>query len=85
MAMDERLLTANLTPAKISGLAAAEQVWGAVSQRWPWLKHWFADGRTRLLDKITLLDRIIEVVRKLRHRHEFVPLPRCGVVERTFG
>jgi transposase len=82
------LLMINLTPADISDSAGAEKVLEAVKQRWPWLKHWFADSaydRRKLLDKAVLLDFVIEVVRKLRYQFEFIPLPRRWVVERTFG
>jgi transposase len=85
---DGRLLMVNLTPADISDAAGAEKVLDAVKKCWPWLKHWFADSaydRTRLLDKAALLDFVIEVVRKLQDQHEFVPLRRRWVVERSFG
>jgi transposase len=83
---DGRLLMVNLTPADISDAAGAEQVLAAVKQRWPWLKHWFADSahdRRRLLDKAAFLDFV--VVHKLQDQHEFVPLRRRWVVEPSFG
>jgi putative transposase len=82
------LLMVNLTPADISDSAGAVKVIEAVKQRWPWLKHWFADSaydRRKLLGKAALLEFVIEVVHKLRYQFEFIPLPRRWEVERTFG
>jgi putative transposase len=65
------LLMVNLTPADISDSAGAVKVIEAVKQRWPWLKHWFADSaynRRKLLDKAALPDFVIEVVHKLRYQ-----------------
>jgi hypothetical protein len=41
---DGRLLTVNLTTADISDSAGAQTILDAIRQRWPWLKHLFADG-----------------------------------------
>jgi hypothetical protein len=38
----------------------------AIRKRWPWIKHFFADGaydRRKLLDKAAFLDFVVEVVR----------------------
>lgn len=61
---------------------------GEEARRWPWLKHWFADSaydRTMLLDKAALLHFVVEVVRKLQDQHDFTPLRKHWVVERSFG
>ena len=85
---DGRLLMVNLTPADIADSAGALKVLDALRQRWPWMKHLFADSaydRAMLMDKAALLDFVVEVVRKLAQQHAFVPLPRRWVVERSFG
>jgi putative transposase len=41
---DGRLLMVNLSTADIQDAQGAEQIIKAVRQRWPWLKHLFADG-----------------------------------------
>ena len=59
-----------------------------ILKRWPWLKHFFADGaydRGRLMDKAAFLDFVIEIVRKMEGQEGFEVLPRRWVVERTFG
>jgi putative transposase len=71
---DGRLLMVNLTTADISDSAGAQAILDAVRERWPWLKHLFADGaydRTKLLDKAAF--------------RGFKVLPRRWVVEHTFG
>ncbi len=85
---DGRLLLANLTPADIQDAQGAERVIVAIRQRWPWLKHLFADGaydRGKLMSKAAYHDFVLEVVRKLAGQQGFQPLPRRWVVERTFG
>jgi transposase len=85
---DGRLLMVNLTAANIADSAGAQKVLEALKQRLPWLKHLFADSaydRITLMDKAAFLDFIVEVVHKLKDQHTFIPLPRRGVVERTFG
>lgn len=85
---DGRLLMVNLTPADIADAAGAQKVLEALKQRWPWIKHLFADSaydRTMLMDKAALLDFVVEVVRKVPQQHEFIALPRRWVVERSFG
>lgn len=87
IAVDTDLMV-NLTPADIADAAGAQKVLEAVRQRWPWVRHLFADSaydRTMLMDKAAVLDFVIEVVRKLNDQHTFVPLRRRWVVERTFG
>ena len=34
----------NLTRTNISDSAGAQQILDAIRKRWPWLKHFFADG-----------------------------------------
>lgn len=85
---DGRLLMVNLTPADVADSTGAEWVLVALKQRWPWVRHLFADAaydRRRLLDEATMLGLVVEVVRKLKGQHSFVPLPRRWVVERSFG
>ncbi len=78
----------NLIAADISDSAGAQLVLGGVRQRWPWLKHLFADGahdRTRPLDRAAYLDFVIEIVRRNQERAGFHVIRRRWVVERTFG
>ena len=85
---DGRLLMVNLTTADISDSAGAQAILDAVRKRWPWLKHLFADGaydRTKLLDKATFRDFVLEIVRRTDAEPGFKVLPRRWVVERTFG
>jgi transposase len=85
---DGRLLMVNLTPADVQDAAEAERIIAAVRQRWPWLKHLFADGaydRSKLASQAAFRDFVVEVVRKLADQQGFQPLPRRWVVERTFG
>lgn len=56
-------------------------------ERWPWLKHLFADGaydRTRLM-YAAHRDFVIGIVRRTYKQPGFKVLPRRWVVERTFG
>src|SRR6266545_2784776 len=85
---DGRLLMVNLTTADISDSAGAQMILDAIRQRWPWLKHFFADGaydRGQLMDKAAFLGFVIEVVRRLADQPGFTVLPRRWVVERTLG
>jgi putative transposase len=85
---DGRLLMVNLTTADISDSAGAQAILAAIRQRWPWIKHLFADGaydRTTLMDKAAFLDFVIEIVRRIDTEPRFKVLPRRWVVERTFG
>lgn len=85
---DGRLLMVNLTPADIADAAGAQKVLDALKQRWPWMKHLFADSaydRAMLMDKAAMLDFVVEVVRKMPQQCEFVALPWRWVVERSFG
>ena len=66
----------------------AEVMDEVIRQRWPWIKHLFADGaydRTTLMDKAAFLDFVIEIVRRIDTEPRFKVLPRRWVVERTFG
>ncbi len=85
---DGRLLMVNLTTADVQDAAGAEQVVRAVRERWPWLRHLFADGaydRGKLMSAAAFQDFVIEIVRKLPDQKGFQVLPRRWVVERTFG
>lgn len=85
---DGRLLMVNLTTADIADSTGAQAILDAIRKRWPWVKHLFADGaydRTKLLDKATFLDFVVEIVRRLDGEPGFKVLPRRWVVERTFG
>jgi transposase len=85
---DGRLLMVNLTTADISDSAGAQTILDAIRKRWPWLKHFFADGaydRRQLLDKAAFLDFTVEVVRRIEGEKGFHVLPRRWVVERSFG
>ncbi len=65
---DGRLLMVRLTPADIADSTGALPVLKALKQRWPWVKHLFAEGaydRRQLLDKAAFLDFVVEVVRRL--------------------
>ena len=83
---DGRLLMVNLTTGDIADSTGAQAVMDALRQRWPWIKHLFADGaydRRQMLDKAAFLDFVVEIVR--RSDAGFKVLPRRWVVERTFG
>ncbi len=83
---DGRLLMVNVTTADIADSTGAQQVLTALRQRWPLIKHLFADGaydRRQLLDRAAFLDFVVEIVR--RTDRDFKILPRRWVVERTFG
>ena len=85
---DGRLLMVTLTPADISDSAGAQTILDGIRQRWPWVKHLFADGaydRLKLMDKASYLDFVVEVVRRCDNQQGFKVLPRRWVVERTFG
>jgi transposase len=85
---DGRLLAVNLTTADISDSAGAMPILDAIRQRWPWIKHFFADGaydRRKLLDKATFLDFVVEVVRRSDPDPGFKVIPRRWVVERSIG
>ncbi len=85
---DGRLLMVNLTTANISDSAGAQQILDAIRKRWPWIKHFFADGaydRRQLLDKAAFLDFVIEVIRRTDTDPGFKVIPRRWVVARSFG
>ncbi|MDB5406229.1 MAG: family transposase [Rhodospirillales bacterium] len=88
MDTDGRLLAVNLTTADISDSAGAQPILDAIRKRWPWVKHFFADGaydRRTLLDKAAFLDFVVEVVRRTDTDPGFKVIPRRWVVERSFG
>jgi len=83
---DGRLLMVNLTTADISDSAGAQVILDALRQRWPWVRHLFADSaydRRQFMDKAAFLDFTVEIVR--RTDAGFKILPRRWVVERSFG
>ena len=85
---DGRLLMIKLTPADVADSTGAIPVLEALKDRWPGLKHFFADGaydRAALLDKAGMLDFVVEVVKRHEAQVGFKVLPRRWVVERTFG
>ncbi|MDE7541203.1 transposase, partial [Gluconobacter sphaericus] len=60
----------------------------AIRQRWPWVKHFFADGaydRLQLMDQAAFYDFTVEIIRRSDTAKGFEILPRRWVVERTFG
>jgi len=84
--VDGRLLMVNLTTADIADSAGAQAILDALRERWPWVKHLFADGscdRRQLMDKAAFLAFTLEIVK--RTDAGFKILPRRWVVERTFG
>ena len=79
---DGRLLAVNLTTADISDSAGAQLILDAIRKRWPWVKHFFADGaydRRVLLDKAAFLDFVVEVVRRTDNDPGFKVIPRRRV------
>ena len=85
---DGRLLMVNLTAADIADSAGAQIILHAIRQRWPWIKHLFADGaydRHKLMDKAAFEGFVIEIVRRIDGELGFKVLPRRWVVERTFA
>ena len=55
-----------LTPADVQDAEAAEAIIKAIRQRWPWLKHLFADGpynRGKLMSAAAYRNFVIEIVR----------------------
>ena len=86
--IDGRLLIVNLTTGDISDSAEAQTILDGIRRRWPWIKHFFADGaydRLKLIDKASYLDFVVEVIRRSDQQQGFKVLPRRWVVERTFG
>ncbi|MBX6375183.1 MAG: IS5 family transposase [Acetobacteraceae bacterium] len=84
---DGRLLMVHLTTADVSDSAGAQTILAAIRKRRPWLKRLFEDAgydRTSLMDKAAFLDFVVEIVRRSDPKG-FDILPRCWVVERTFG
>jgi transposase len=56
---DGRLLMVHLIPADISDRAGAQVILDGIRNRWPWVKHLFADGaydRLKLMDKAAYID-----------------------------
>ncbi|WP_249201210.1 IS5 family transposase [Gluconobacter sphaericus] len=85
---DGRLLLVRLTPADISDSRGGHMILDAIRQRWPWVKHFFADGaydHLQLMDKAAFHDFTVEIIRRSDTAKGFEILPRRWVVERTFG
>jgi uncharacterized RmlC-like cupin family protein len=79
---DGRLLMVNLTTADIADSAGAQLILHAIRQRWPFIKHLFADGaydRTKLMEKAELENFVIEIVRRIEGEPGFTVLPRRWV------
>ena len=88
VATDGRLLMVHLSAADISDSAGAQAILDAIRKRWPWVKHFFADGaydRLQLMDKAAFLEFVIDVIRRSDDQKGFEVLPRRWVVERTIG
>ena len=84
--VEGRLLMVGITTADISDSAGAQAILDALRERWPLVKHLFADGaydRLQLMDKAAFLAFTLEIVR--RTDAGFKILPRRWGVERTFG
>lgn len=78
---------ADLTAADVRDAPGAEKIVKTILQRWPCLRHLFADGaydRGRLADLAAYKGLTLEVVHKLPDQRGFQVLPRRWVVERTF-
>ena len=85
---DGRLLMVHLTPADVSDSNRAQTIVGAIRKRWPCLKQLYAEAgydRTKLTDKATVLDLVVEIVRRSDKAAGFEVIPRRWIVERTFG
>ena len=83
---DGRLLMVNLTTADISDSVGTQHILDAIRKRWPWLKHFFADGpydRGKLMDRAAFLD--FTITKRITGEPGSKVLPRRWVVERTFG
>src|SRR6266536_1767867 len=78
---DGRLLMVNLTTADISDSAGAQMILDAIRQRWPWLKHFFADGaydRGQLMDKAACLGFVSAGVRRVAGQPGLTDVPLSG-------
>ena len=85
---DGRLLNVNLTTVDLSEPAGSHHILDAIRERWPWIKHLFADGayhRRKLMDEAAFKHFVIEILCRIDHDPWFKLLPRRWVVERTFG
>jgi putative transposase len=85
---DGRLLMVNLTSADMQDAAGAEAIVKAMRQRWPWLKHLFADGayhRGRLVSAAAYRDFVVAVVRNLEGLRVSRLSARRQPADRTFG
>ncbi|WP_287118911.1 transposase [Mesorhizobium sp.] len=72
----------------ISDSAGAQAILDGIRNRWPWVKHLFADGaydQLKLMDQAAYLDFVVESIRGSDDQKGFEVLPRRWVVERTFG
>ena len=84
--VDGRLLSVGITTADIADSAGAQAILDALRERWPWVKHLFADGaydRLQLMEKAAFLAFTLEIAK--RTEAGFKILPRRWVVERTSG
>ncbi len=85
---DGRLLNVWVLPADVGDREAARVLLEEVCERFPRLRHIWADGGYTgdLKDALAALSGVtVEVVSKLAGQQGFVVIPRRWVVERTFG
>lgn len=64
----ENDLRARLETGVILLAVQAPSISDAIGKRWPWLKHFFADGaydRGKLMDKAAFLDVTIKVIKRI--------------------
>ncbi len=74
----------NLTTADIADSTGALTILESVRQRWPCVKHLFANAtynQVKLMGKAALLDSVIEVVRHMERFEDFKVLRRRWLVE----
>ena len=66
----------------ISDSAGAQEIVAGIRKRWPWFKHFFADGaydRTKLMDAVAYRYFVLEIVRRSDAPVGFKVLPQRWV------